>query len=157
EKQVSRLLEKAHRAFRAGKYPRARKLAWKALKLGPDFVAAHPLVYKMDHLKRIEEHTGKPVAGSPEIPPVPPAGEHQTSSQPFGAIDPSLTSALTEALLDTPNPLAPQLILLDGEEKKEGPEGAFLFWRPEPPPVEIPSLLFEGEDRAEGEEQEGAA
>jgi hypothetical protein len=172
-KEIGRLLEASHKAYMAGNYFRSAELAQNALEIDAAAVQAHPLVYKMNLLKQIQdkvagllpafgtmESKDKPVPQTrepiviqaEEEPPVEglpsERDDEEESLRPLPPpIDPEVVKALEKVLAEAADPLAAKLVVLNEQpgtgEGQEDPCGA---WFSGPPPVSFPSLLSEAED-----------
>ncbi len=163
ERLVGQYLEGCHKAFLAGHYKRAEKLAAKALELDPAAVAASPLVYKCNLLRQLQDHARKCGYCLPflsdyvsEDDQEPDAAEEESSDDSsedeqavrpcLPAIDPKIVDALEKVLAESADPVSPKMIILDAAPGgSEEQEDALAEWSAVPPPVEVPGLLGETE------------
>jgi hypothetical protein len=180
-KRVGQLLTACHKAFMAGEYFRAAELAEKALQIDAACVQAHPLVYKLNLLKQVQDKVSSLLPtldpmGSKQTPParaaepihiqaeeephiegLPPADVEESLRHALPPIDSGVVQTLEKVLADAADPLSAKLVVLaEDQASGETQEDVSGAWFSGLPPVSIPSLLNEGENAEAARAEEEA-
>jgi hypothetical protein len=122
-KKIGRLLEASHKAYMAGNYFRSAELARNALEIDAAAVQAHPLVYKMNLLKQIQdkvasllpafgpmESKDKPVPQTREPIVIQAEEEPPVEGLPSIEAPPREAGDIEESLRPLPPPIDPEVV-----------------------------------------------